>query len=295
MAGGAQLADGAAWAERGSRGHVLHATQRRNNWATSPVLQARATASPLGPGSVLRPPYGAAHRPSTRPPYGARVVALQQPCPCGSGQRRTTRAAAGCTAARPQAATAEELMRSRYAAYAVGDADHVFRTWHPRTRPDDLDPDPALTWTGLTDRAASGEDWVEFVASYDRGGGRRRAARAQPVRAARRPLGVRRRRRSDEPRRSGSAATTDVPVARRRAGRAAGDLAVPGPLAAADPGRGLPGPAGRGAGLGRRARRAGRRPRRGLRRSAASARRHSSRRSAPRTWPSWPCSSSPST
>jgi SEC-C motif-containing protein len=60
-------------------------------------------------------------------------------------------------------------MRSRYAAYAVGDTDYVFRTWHPRTRPDDLAPDPALTWTGLTIIGA-GEDWVEFVAAYERDG-----------------------------------------------------------------------------------------------------------------------------
>lgn len=60
-------------------------------------------------------------------------------------------------------------MRSRYAAYAVGDLDHVFRTWHPRTRPDDLTPDPGLVWTGLT-VLDSGEDWVEFVATYTHGG-----------------------------------------------------------------------------------------------------------------------------
>ena len=60
-------------------------------------------------------------------------------------------------------------MRSRYAAYAVGDTDYVFRTWHPRTRPADLAPDPALTWTGLTVLDA-GPDWVEFVASYERAG-----------------------------------------------------------------------------------------------------------------------------
>lgn len=60
-------------------------------------------------------------------------------------------------------------MRSRYAAYAVGDLDHVFRTWHPRTRPAELEPDPTLTWTGLAVLGA-GEDWVEFVASYERGG-----------------------------------------------------------------------------------------------------------------------------
>jgi SEC-C motif-containing protein len=67
-------------------------------------------------------------------------------------------------------------MRSRYAAYAVGDLDHVFRTWHPRTRPDVLEPDPALTWTGLTvlDVVDGGPDdevgAVEFEAAYDRHG-----------------------------------------------------------------------------------------------------------------------------
>ena len=33
----------------------------------------------------------------------------------------------------------------------------------------DLAPDPALTWTGLT-IVGSGEDWVEFVAAYERDG-----------------------------------------------------------------------------------------------------------------------------
>ena len=40
-------------------------------------------------------------------------------------------------------------MRSRYTAFAVGDADHLFRTWHPRTRPDDVAVDPATSWLGL--------------------------------------------------------------------------------------------------------------------------------------------------
>ena len=69
------------------------------------------------------------------------------PCPCGSG----TAYAACCGPLHDgaPAATAEALMRSRYAAYALGRTDHVFRTWHPRTRPDDLTLDPAVTWTGL--------------------------------------------------------------------------------------------------------------------------------------------------
>jgi SEC-C motif-containing protein len=100
---------------------------------------------------------------------------LGQACPCGSGEPydaccgRLHRRAA-------EATTAEELMRSRYSAYAVGELDHVFRTWHPRTRPDTIEPDPALAWTGLqiTDVVAGGPGdetgEVEFVASYVRDG-----------------------------------------------------------------------------------------------------------------------------
>jgi len=96
-------------------------------------------------------------------------------CPCGSGDRYD--ACCGRLHRREaEAATAEELMRSRYAAYAVGQLDHVFRTWHPRTRPASIEPDPALTWTGLTVlvTAAGGVDdevgEVEFEARWDRGG-----------------------------------------------------------------------------------------------------------------------------
>jgi SEC-C motif-containing protein len=97
-------------------------------------------------------------------------------CPCGSGERydaccgRLHRRAA-------EAATAEELMRSRYAAYAVGHADHLFRTWHPRTRPPEiaLQAEGGLTWLGLeiVDTAAGGpaDDTgeVEFVARHRAG------------------------------------------------------------------------------------------------------------------------------
>lgn len=57
-------------------------------------------------------------------------------------------------------------MRSRFSAYAAGETDYVFRTWHPRTRPDDLAPDPELTWTRLEVLDATGDE-VEFVAHYD--------------------------------------------------------------------------------------------------------------------------------
>ncbi|CAL4859490.1 hypothetical protein MMM2322_01145 [Microbacterium sp. MM2322] len=40
-------------------------------------------------------------------------------------------------------------MRSRYTAFALGDARHLLDTWFPATRPDDLTLDPGTSWTRL--------------------------------------------------------------------------------------------------------------------------------------------------
>jgi SEC-C motif domain protein len=69
-------------------------------------------------------------------------------CPCGSGEPYDACCGPVVRNERP-ADTAEELMRSRYTAFALGDVDHVFRSWHPATRPDDLDALPDLEWVGL--------------------------------------------------------------------------------------------------------------------------------------------------
>lgn len=67
------------------------------------------------------------------------------------------------------AATPEELMRSRYSAFVLGDTDHLFRSWHPRTRPDDVTIGP-ISWQGLrivdAPEPEGDEGVVEFVASY---------------------------------------------------------------------------------------------------------------------------------
>ena len=68
------------------------------------------------------------------------------------------------------AATPEQLMRARYAAFAKQDPFYLARTWHPRTRPDDVTADPSLTWTGLQILATSVEDdehgTVDFIARF---------------------------------------------------------------------------------------------------------------------------------
>jgi SEC-C motif-containing protein len=40
-------------------------------------------------------------------------------------------------------------MRSRFSAFATGDARYVFETWHPSTRPPSLDLDDRIRWTQL--------------------------------------------------------------------------------------------------------------------------------------------------
>lgn len=55
-------------------------------------------------------------------------------CPCGSGE--TFGACCGPLLARKRRApTAQALMRSRFTANAVADAEHLHRTWDPATRP----------------------------------------------------------------------------------------------------------------------------------------------------------------
>jgi len=97
------------------------------------------------------------------------------PCPCGSGR-------AGDDCCLPLlgeercANDAETLMRSRYAAFTLGDAAYLLRSWHPSTRPAqlELDDDRALKWIGLQIRRHLQQDddhaTVEFIARYRVGG-----------------------------------------------------------------------------------------------------------------------------
>lgn len=109
---------------------------------------------------------GAPQRAARKPPAGS-------PCPCGSGERFD--GCCGPPIAGEAARTAERLMRSRYTAFAIGDAAYLAATWHPGTRPADVVVDPQLHWEGLTivGTEAGGESdrrgVVEFEASWREG------------------------------------------------------------------------------------------------------------------------------
>lgn len=66
-------------------------------------------------------------------------------------------------------------MRSRFTAFARGDAEHLLRTWHPDTRPRVLELDPARRWVRLEilDRLGGAlfdrEGEVEFRAHHREG------------------------------------------------------------------------------------------------------------------------------
>lgn len=69
-------------------------------------------------------------------------------CPCLSGE--SYRNCCGVFHRREAAApTAVRLMRSRFSAFAVGDADYLLATWHPLTRPTLIELDPAQRWYRL--------------------------------------------------------------------------------------------------------------------------------------------------
>lgn len=90
-------------------------------------------------------------------------------CPCGSGQPLA--ACCGRWHSGPEhlrAPDAAALMRSRYSAFVLQDADYLLQTWHPRTRPPSVDFEPGLRWLGLQVKrhqvVGPQEALVEFVA-----------------------------------------------------------------------------------------------------------------------------------
>jgi SEC-C motif-containing protein len=91
-------------------------------------------------------------------------------CPCSSGLPYAECCGPVHDRVRP-APTAEALMRSRYAAFALRRSDWLLESWHPSTRPAEIEPGDER-WIGLEieateaggpfDRAGT----VTFRASY---------------------------------------------------------------------------------------------------------------------------------
>ncbi|MEU6260145.1 YchJ family metal-binding protein [Streptomyces sp. NPDC047043] len=69
-------------------------------------------------------------------------------CPCGLAETYE-RCCGRFHRGEATAPTAETLMRSRYSAFVKRNEAYLLRTWHPRTRPAQVDFDPGMRWTGL--------------------------------------------------------------------------------------------------------------------------------------------------
>lgn len=71
-----------------------------------------------------------------------------EPCPCGTGDQYQ-RCCLPLHVGERHADTAEELMRSRYSAYAAERPDYIWATWHPSTRSAEPASDLGPEWFGL--------------------------------------------------------------------------------------------------------------------------------------------------
>jgi SEC-C motif-containing protein len=98
-------------------------------------------------------------------------------CMCLSGEQYRTCCGRFHSGA-AEAATAEQLMRSRYSAFVLLDASYLLRTWYPAQAPKKLDLDPEMHWRRLdivaTDRGGplDHQGTVEFKAFFRHRGDR---------------------------------------------------------------------------------------------------------------------------
>ena len=97
-----------------------------------------------------------------------------RPCPCGSG-KSLQQCCQPYLRGDAFAPTAAALMRSRYSAYVLEETHYLLATWHPDTRPQQLQFEDGITqpkpkWIGLTIKHFLEHDdqhaEVEFIARY---------------------------------------------------------------------------------------------------------------------------------
>jgi len=91
-------------------------------------------------------------------------------CACGSGANLNQ--CCGPILDGAPAPTAEQLMRSRYTAFVLGNADYLLQSWHPKTRPSRVSLDDNTRWLSLqivsthAGQAQDDQGVVEFCATF---------------------------------------------------------------------------------------------------------------------------------
>ena len=96
-------------------------------------------------------------------------------CPCGS-EKPFTQCCGKHMNSLIKAETAEQLMRSRYSAYVKENESYLKNTWHPDTRPETIEFEPAIKWIRLqiknTEKGGANDEQgtVEFIATYKNNG-----------------------------------------------------------------------------------------------------------------------------
>lgn len=98
----------------------------------------------------------------------------KRPCPCGS-KNDYNQCCGRYIEADELPQYPEQLMRSRYTAYASNNAEYLKKTWHRRTRPAQLQLDTEINWLSLeiidtqNDQTDDNVAWVKFTAKFKHG------------------------------------------------------------------------------------------------------------------------------
>jgi SEC-C motif-containing protein len=96
-------------------------------------------------------------------------------CPCQTANKSSILFSNCCQkyiTGSTRANTAEQLMRSRFSAFALEDEHYLLSSWHTTTKPRSIEFDTATKWLGLKILSTEmGQDvdqkgWVKFIARY---------------------------------------------------------------------------------------------------------------------------------
>ena len=98
----------------------------------------------------------------------SKVKAVATPCYCGSGTA-FSHCCQPYLLGLTQPQTVEALMRSRFCAYLTHHAEYLLASWHPSTRPPNMEFEPQLKWVDLQVQGAEqveNSGRVQFSARY---------------------------------------------------------------------------------------------------------------------------------